>query len=308
MTSRRSIILNGKVADDADVRTALGLLVSDGTSSEVVVTREAGDATKLARAAAGKRADQIVVFGGDGTLAGVATGLTAAADEGEAFEGVLGIVPTGTANDFATAAGLAVGDPAEAAAALPGLTPVALDVGHGGPGAFLNVVTAGFGSEVSSEVSKELKAVLGRVAYLVAAVSRVGDVEPRVARIRARDFDRTTAFYLLAIGNGRCAGGGVPVCPDAVAVDGLFDITIVPEGSLPGTLAEIVKQGLSGLGDAGIRLRSPWIELESDNPLQVNLDGEALEAREFRFEVRPGALRVLLPPDSPLLRGPERRA
>jgi diacylglycerol kinase family enzyme len=146
-----------------------------------------------------------------------------------------------------------------------------------------------------------LKSVLGRLAYLVAGAANVGDVEPRRARIRAPEFDRTIAFYLLAIGNGRCAGGGVPVCPDASPTDGMFDVTIVPEGAVGSTLGEILDKGMEGLGDAGIRFRCPWIEVESDVALQLNLDGEPTSRKKFRFEVNPRALRVLLPPDCPLL-------
>ena len=301
MTRSRTAILNGKTAEEEEVKAALELLVADETPTDVVVTRAAGDAARYAYDAAVGGADEIVVFGGDGTLSGLATGLSIALDEGHETRAIVGIVPTGTANDFASAAGLVAGDPPGAVRAMSTLQPVALDVGHGGSGAFLNVVTAGFGSEISSSVTKEMKAVLGRVAYLVSAVTQVTAVEPRVARIRADGFDEALGFYLLAIGNGRCAGGGIPVCPDASAVDGLFDVTIVPEGKVGTAIAEVVQQGLSGIGEAGIRIRTPWIEIETESPLQVNLDGEGLEGTRFRFEVRPSAMRVLLPADSPLL-------
>ena len=66
-------------------------------------------------------------------------------------------------------------------------------------------------------------------------------------------------------------------------------------------MAEVIRKGLEGIGDAGIRLRTPWLEVSADEPLQVNLDGEPVSGTEFRFEVRRRALKVLLPPDSPLL-------
>jgi len=58
-----------------------------------------------------------------------------------------------------------------------------------------------------------------------------------------------------------------------------------------------------GLQELFVRARLPWLELEAGEGLAINLDGEPLEARRARFEVRPAALRLHLPADSPLLGG-----
>lgn len=311
MAPTRFIILNGKTADEPDIRAALDELLADGIRSSIHITGGEGDAERFAADAARAGAEQLIVFGGDGTLNSVATGIASVAgDSGAAgaeadaaraaWSGVVGIVPAGTANDFAACAGIPTETPLHAVVAMRGFRPVALDVGRSRHGLFLNVVTAGFGSEVSAGVSDTLKNVLGRISYLVAGAANVAEAEPRRARIRAPGFDRSLAFYLLAIGNGRCAGGGLPVCPDAHPADGLFDVTILPEGTVGSTVGEILDKGMEGLGDAGIRFRCPWIELESEAPLQLNLDGEPTTDTRFRFEVDPGALRVLLPPDCPM--------
>lgn len=315
MSSRRHVIVNGKVAREPDVVSALELLAAAPDPPRIRTTREPGDARRYAREAAEAGADEVVVLGGDGTINEVVSGL-APPDADPRYEGTLGVVPTGTANDFATCSGIPAASPSEAVEALAGYRPVRLDLGHllldAGDGrettaTFLNVATAGFGAEVSSEASEELKAVLGKVAYLVAGIASAGEMEPREASIEAPPFKQRLAFYLLAIGNARCAGGGMPVCPDADPADGLFDVTIVPEGTVGKTAAEIIRTGLAGVGDAGIRFRTPWLEIRSVRPLQINLDGEPASGTRFRFEVRPRVLRVLLPPDSPLLsRDPDR--
>jgi diacylglycerol kinase family enzyme len=51
------------------------------------------------------------------------------------------------------------------------------------------------------------------------------------------------------------------------------------------------------------RARLPWLELESDSELAINLDGESVTGTRFRFEAMPRALRVHLPPSCPLLTG-----
>lgn len=295
----RFVIVNGKIADQDSVRSAVERLRDGAGAAAVRITEGPGDAGRFARDAVREGCGQVIACGGDGTINEVVSGLV------PGFDGVLGVVPTGTANDFATCAGIPGGDAAAAAAALDAYDPVALDVGvveGAEEGLFLNVATAGFGAEVSAEASEELKAVLGRVSYLVAGLASAGEIRPREATIVAPDFERTVGFYLLAVGNARCAGGGLPICPDADPTDGLFDVTIVPEGTVGATLAQIVRSGLEGVGDAALRFRTPWLEIRADTPLQLNLDGEPASGDHFRFEVRPRALRVLLPPDSPLRR------
>lgn len=297
----RMAIVNGKTADEPEVEAALELLLADDEPTDVRITRASDDARRFAREALDAGVGRIVAFGGDGTLNQVVTGLSAS-DAGRPFAGVLGVVPTGTANDFASCAGIPAESPSEAVKALAHYRPETLDLGRvsGAEEAiFLNVVTAGFGSEVSSETPEELKAVLGRLSYLVAGIASAGEFEPREAEVVAPGFERRLAFYLLAIGNARCAGGGIPVCPDADPTDGMFDVTIIPVGTAGATAVEIVKKGLAGAGDAGVRLRVPWVELRGDVALQINLDGEPASGRSFRFEVVPRAVPFLLPPDSP---------
>lgn len=307
MIPARLVILNGKIAEEEDVLEALDLLQSEGPL-DVRVTRSAGEAERYAAIGAADGVDEIFAFGGDGTLSEVVAGLVPGEPDAEAepFSGILAVIPRGTANDFARCAGIPSESPRAAVEALATSRPVALDVGRLVDGVrrpFINVATAGFGAEASTEASAELKDVLGKVAYLVAGLAKVGsgEAEPREAVVRAPDFERRLAFHLLAVGNGRCAGGGMSLCPDADPADGLFDVTIVPVGSVGDAVAEVVRNGIAGIGEAGIRFRAPWVEIESDRPLQVNLDGEPASADRFRFEVEPGALRVMLPVDSPLL-------
>ncbi len=297
----RVAIVNGKTADEPEVEAAIEQLLADGAPTDVRITRTSGDARRFAREAVDAGVGRVIVFGGDGTLNQVVSGL-AAPDAARPFDGVLGVIPTGTANDFATCAGIPAESPSDAVKALADCRPETLDLGRvsgAEESIFLNVVTAGFGSEVSSETSDELKAVLGRLSYLVAGIASAGEFEPREVTVLAPGFERRLAFYLLAIGNARCAGGGIPVCPDADPTDGLFDITIIPVGKAGATAIEVVKKGLEGAGDAGVRFRTPWLEIRGDDILQVNLDGEPASGTEFRFEIMPRAVKLLLPPDSP---------
>ena len=109
----------------------------------------------------------------------------------------------------------------------------------------------------------------------------------------------------VAIGNGRQAGGGVPLCPDALIDDGLLDLMILPELDRTARLdvfSHLLREGAAGIRAELVTTRSPWIEFESDDDLNVNLDGEPVLLKRFRVECRQHALPVRLG-KSPLLSG-----
>jgi diacylglycerol kinase family enzyme len=107
----------------------------------------------------------------------------------------------------------------------------------------------------------------------------------------------------LGIGNGRQAGGGHLLCPEALADDGLLDISILPAPQeVVSTLKDLLAGGL-GIDNMFVRARLPWVEIKVAQGLDINLDGEPLQVDDLRFTVRPQALRVHLPADSPLLGG-----
>ncbi|MNP23448.1 putative lipid kinase YegS [compost metagenome] len=115
------------------------------------------------------------------------------------------------------------------------------------------------------------------------------------------DFHWRGDLLALGIGNGRQAGGGHVLCPQAQVDDGLLDISILPAPQeVVGTLRSLLSDGL-GLENMFVRARLPWVEIKSAQGLDINLDGEPLQSDSLRFEVLAGALRVHLPADSPLL-------
>jgi diacylglycerol kinase family enzyme len=67
------------------------------------------------------------------------------------------------------------------------------------------------------------------LAYVLTGISRFAELSANRGRFRAEGFSWEGPFVALAIGNGRQAGGGVPLCPDALLDDGLLDLMILPE-------------------------------------------------------------------------------
>ncbi len=292
MTGRKAmLILHGKQALNEEVRAAVLDKRDEGWDLDVRVTWEGGDAQRLVKEALAAGYTQIIAGGGDGTLRDIAEALADSDAE-------LTILPLGTANDFARAAGV----PLEPKAALDLLDVPArpVDLGEVDGKVFLNMATGGFGSQVTANTSEDLKKVLGGAAYLFTGLTRFSELSTAYGELNGPDFHWRGDLLALGIGNGRQAGGGHVLCPTALVDDGLLDISILPAPQeLVGTLRGLLEGGL-GIDNMFIRARLPWVELKSAQGLDINLDGEPLSGENLRFSARPAALHVHLPADSAL--------
>jgi lipid kinase YegS len=300
------LILNGKATGNEDVREAVATLRDRGVRLEVRVTWESGDAERYVAEAIVHGVDTIIAAGGDGTLSEVAETLAHREEPADALPS-LGLLPLGTANDFATAA--EIPDAPLAALELIRHAParpvdlLRIDA-DGKVWWCANVASGGFGTEVTVETDEGLKKVLGGLAYLVTGVSRLGRIDPIQARVRAPGFEWAGGFIALGVGNGRQAGGGQVLCPEALIDDGLLDVTVIPElsGEVASTFAALVKGGKRGaLEQVAERVQAPWVEIEAELPLTLNLDGEPVQARHFRIDCVPGRVNLHVALDSPLL-------
>ena len=303
------LVLNGKSAGDDALRDAVAALRARGIRLDVRVTWEDGDASRHVDEAVAAGAHAIVAAGGDGTLSEVAAALA----HREASAGALpalALVPLGTANDFATAAGLPT-EPLAALELVAASTPRAIDLlqlqANGTPHWAVNLASAGFGTQATVETPEGMKKLLGGLAYLLTGLSKLGRIEPIQASLRGPGFAWQGGFIALGIGNGRQAGGGQALCPDARVDDGLLDVTVVPElsGEMAVTLGTVVSEGkAAALDRVATRVQLPWVEVAAAAPMVFNLDGEPVEATGFRFDCVPRRVRMHLPADCPLLAQP----
>ena len=293
-TPKALLILHGKQALNEDVRSAVLARREQGWELAVRVTWEGGDAQRLVREALEDGYTHIIAGGGDGTLRDVAEAMAQAKADAS-----LVLMPLGTANDFAKAAGVPL-EPAQALALLD-VAPRAIDLGQVGGQIFLNMATGGFGSQVTANTSEDLKKILGGAAYLFTGLTRFSELKAAYGELEGPGFQWKGEMLALGIGNGRQAGGGQALCPEAMADDGLLDVSILPAPQeVVGTLRELMSNGW-GLDNMFVRARLPWVQIKQAEGLYINLDGEPLQGDDLRFEALPKALRVHLPLGSPLV-------
>jgi diacylglycerol kinase (ATP) len=250
-------------------------------------------------------ARSILVGGGDGTLSCAAAQLV---DR----EVTLGVLPLGTANDFARNLGLAPSVEAACEAILGGYV-VRVDVGLANGRPFLNAASLGLATAIAKRLTKTLKQRAGKLAYPVAAAAEAWGHAPFRVRLRTVEGEHLDEEVLqLVVGNGRYHGAGNMVSPEGTLDEGRLDVyAIVSPASKAGT----EDTGLGRLQDLGtlarialqlkkgehvehpqvVSLRTRSLELTAEPVQDVNADGELVGKTPMRFEVRRAALRVFAP-------------
>jgi lipid kinase YegS len=290
------LILNGKVAANDALRNAVVQQRAAGHRIKVRVTRKKGDARRFA-AEAGE-ADLLIAAGGDGTLNDVVHGLM---DLSKTARPALGVVPLGTANDFAIGCGIPR-DPEEALVLCMKGQGVPIDIGKANEHWFLNAASVGFGAEVTATTPPELKRLLGQAAYTVMGAILAMNVHHYRGRLILPDREITASGPVAIVGNGRQTGGGIQVAPRARIDDGLLDLLMVrqiPAMALLTAAREL--QQLSPDGEYISYSQTPWAEVYPEEAIPVNLDGEPVRFSSVRYEAVPRAIRLIVPPNCPLL-------
>lgn len=284
------LIIHGARADNAELRAAADWARTMGHRVRAQVTWEQGDARRFAAAAAARGTDAVFAVGGDGTLNEVLNGVVGTNTP-------LGVLPLGTANDFARQIGVP-DDPREALALLLDHEPQAIDVGLLNGRAFLNVSTAGLGAETTAATPAGAKGLFGPLAYAFTGMFKLAaERDARVARFSGPDFSREVEYLLFAVGNARATGAGVSIAPLAEFDDGLLDLCVVePVGHarFAGLLLEL-RRGEHLDRDGVHYVQTPWIRVEAEAPMAVNVDGEALTCATLEYRVAPGAVPVFIP-------------
>src|SRR5215468_1770313 len=295
-SKRVRLILNGKVAANDALRAAVVRQREGGHRIDVRVTREKEDARRFVSEAGG--VDLLIAAGGDGTLNEVLHGLMHLS---EPTRPVLGIVPLGTANDFATGCGIPR-DPAKALALCLKGAGVPIDVGRANDHWFINAASSGFGAEITATTSPELKRLLGPAAYTLMGAILAINIHQYHGTLTLPGREITGSGPVAIVGNGRQTGGGIQVAPRACINDGLLDVLVVRQISPTALLAAARElQQLPPDGEYISYWQTPSLEVHPEEAIPVTLDGEPLRFSTVRYEAVPKAIQLIVPPNCPLL-------
>ncbi|WP_083005872.1 lipid kinase YegS [Halomonas sp. GT] len=309
------LIINGKSAGNPALREAVEEQRKTGMLITVRSTWEGGDAAEFAAQAVELGATRVIACGGDGTVNEVVNGLMQIAHD---LRPALGIVPLGSANDFATSLGLPL-EPGPALEAARRLSPSPIDVirmtaqsgAEEAVSYYVNMTTGGFGAEITSSTPKTLKRMLGGGAYSLMGALKAWRHRSYRGTLHWGEQEQEASLLLLALGNGRQSGGGQVLAPRAKLDDGRFDVLLVKDFSsaaeLPTLLNELQQFPSEGHFVRYFTASQLSVTTQPDDePWPLTLDGEARRYERFRVEVVPLALKVLLPEECSLLTANDR--
>ncbi len=236
---------------------------------------------------------RVVLGGGDGTLS---RQLDAVLDSGS----TLGVLPMGTANDFARSLQIPL-NLAEAVKVIVAGATRQVDVGEVNGETFLNAVGVGIGPEVTHEMDEESKGHLGVFAYPVALLSVLRDAQPFRASLTIDGSEMAIDCLQVTIGNGIHYGGGMTVSDEARLDDGHLAILCIreqPAWQLAKHALALRSGDAHELDDIEV-YTGRHVRLQTDRPMEASADGELVGRTPLECRSRPRALRVFAPPTAP---------
>lgn len=236
--------------------------------------------------------DLVIVGGGDGTLNAAAAGLV---DTGLP----LGVLPLGTANDFARTIGIPA-DPLDAARLILSSTPQPIDLGEVNGHLFFNVASIGFSAELASELTEKAKKRWGKLGYAIVAARLLARSRLFTAYVEHDGSVDEIRTMQVSVGNGRHYGGGMTVEQTATADDGRLDFYSleVDHWWRLLTLLPSLRKGTQGQWDDVRAFRTTEVIVKTSKPRAVNTDGDLTTWTPAHFRIRAQAIRVFAPASS----------
>ncbi|MEQ8659686.1 MAG: YegS/Rv2252/BmrU family lipid kinase [Gammaproteobacteria bacterium] len=236
--------------------------------------------------------DRLIVAGGDGTVNRMARVCIA-------HGCALGVIPTGTGNDFARGLGIPL-DPAQACGVIARGHEQFVDVCRANGSLYLNVLHVGLGAEVTRTVDARDKRWFGRLSYFRRLLDRCGDYRGFRSTVECNGARMHGRWCEIAVANGSSFGGGTRVF-EASPVDGKLDVIAV-RPRLSSHLAMLwirarVRRAVPD-DDAVVYLRGRRCVITGGRPRQVTADGERVGLTPVEIEILPRALRVAVPADA----------
>jgi YegS/Rv2252/BmrU family lipid kinase len=253
----------------------------------VHTTSRSGEAEILARRAVTEGYRKIVAAGGDGTVNEVVNGIAGS-------KAVLGLLPIGTMNVFATELGLPTHDLDLCWSVIQAENTRLVDLPIANRKFFVQLAGVGLDAQVVQETSAKLRRDFGPVSYLIGAAQIAARRPPRLL-IESENASINEGSFVL-VGNGRLYGGPFPFFKHAVMDDGLFDVVVFKRlGYL-----EIIKYLQDVIFSSEIRtpeveyFQTQRLRVKSDETVPVEVDGELVGNCPVEFTVRRRALSVLV--------------
>ncbi len=284
----------GKGTSKNELFTVIDTFIKNGYDVNTYITQKAGELPEIIKDRLAYY-DVLTVWGGDGTLNEAINGIIKASSD----KTVLGYIPRGTVNDFASSL-MIPKTPKRAAELICSGKPFVCDCGLFEGRAFSYVAAFGAFTKVSYSTSQAKKKMLSRLAYILDGAASIGDIKPIHASV-AFDGKKTEGDYIYGmVSNTKSIGGFTIPNLNANMNDGCLELFLV---KLPQNTTEwnsLITSLMNKKFDSPLiqieKISSAHFEFGNETPWTI--DGEfGGEHQKANIKANNSAFKIIVPID-----------
>jgi len=288
------IIINPAAGQGGSSLSIINELMKEaGIKWQASITHQAGDAIKFAKAAVKEGVDALAVYGGDGTVIEVISGLIGSVMP-------LIILPGGSANVLANELGIP--KDFKEACTLMSLGPLEMriiDVGQFNSHYFITGISIGFGADLVKGANRETKNKFGILAYffaMAAALKKIKLIQYHL-KIDGNEYE-VQGLTCIVNNTGNLGFTKISLDKHIDVSDGLLDVVIVRKANL--SLFKLIVMALiKGERPDNFELVDHWqgreINITTNHKPVVQCDGEVIDKIPSHIKIIPAAIKVLVP-------------
>lgn len=289
---RKFILVYNPIAGDASFKFKLDNVIEAFQKKDCIIIplrvsneRETEEFVMLAREI---NVDGIIVSGGDGTIHEVINSMLC-----QDIDLPLGIIPSGTSNDFA--AYLQIDKNIESCVEIitTGNNKI-IDVGKVNDKYFFNVASAGLMTSVAHSADGMLKNTLGKIAYYLKGLGELPNFKALKMRIVADQQVIEEEIFLFLVMNSGTVGGFPNLVPHARIDDGKLDLLIINKCNLPELMSLFISflKGIHCNSKYVTCLQAENIHIECLEEVESDLDGELGPKLPLTIKIIPKKIKV----------------
>ena len=228
-----------------------------------------------------------IVCGGDGSINYVVNCMRE-----KGINPALGIVPMGTANDFANALKLPR-KPLEAAKRILNGTVHNVDCCKVNDRYFVNILSFGLFTTASQRTQRDAKKRFGKLAYLKPGLDDLKTMHPISVHIKTESEEYEGDILMLLAFNGITAGR-MRLTRDSHVDDGVLDVVVLESSTKLRTYGNMLRYLLGGNPEAVRHFRCSQFEVTTHDLSITDVDGERGPSFPLNVSCEAGSLNIMM--------------
>lgn len=234
--------------------------------------------------------ERVIVCGGDGTINYILNSMKTLS-----LDIPIGIIPMGTANDFAGAVGMSK-KPIQAATQILNGHIEELDCGRVNDLYFINIFSFGLFTTTSQHTPDALKHKIGKIAYMLEGSKELLHCQTMPLTIRYDGIEKDVRGLVVLIFNGETAGR-FRLARKASIRDGVLECIVMKKCNPIGGAWAMVNYLIHGRKNFAIDyFRTSSLEIVSTSDIRTDMDGQKGADFPLHIQCIRGGVKVICPP------------